>query len=289
MLDKLIFYIIVLRITGIHNLVKIYSENTGLRMKKKDERAYFDDQWDLMQTHFKNFIRTDEQEELHQFRVQVKKLRAMLELLDSDSSGHRLSKDFKPVKKIFQHCGDIRSAYINLQFGVQYKFNNEEFLINQLYAIESGIREVKELGRNYLKTIKATHEEISDDLKAVSNNAIIEFYRSKLDQVTEGLNKLQFNDDLHNTRKQIKTLMYNRKIAHKALDGKLQINNAYLDKIQALIGDWHDNILALELFSSSELNNKQIVAMIKKQDTRLKRSIAVLVQNFEKKAILTAT
>src|ERR1700749_3382634 len=134
-------------------------------MRKKVERVYFNDQWDLMQTHFKAFIKTDEQEELHSFRVQVKKLRAMLELLDTNSSGSHLSKDFKPVKKIFKHCGDIRSAYINLQFGVQYKFNNEEFLMNQLYAIESGTNEVKELGSNYLKTIKAAHNEIEDDLK----------------------------------------------------------------------------------------------------------------------------
>jgi CHAD domain-containing protein len=255
-------------------------------MRKKVERVYFDDQWDLMQTHFKAFIKTDEQEELHLFRVQVKRLRALLELLDTNSSGHHLSKDFKPVKKIFKHCGDIRSAYINLQFGVQYKFSNEEFLVNQMYAIESSTNEVKELGRSYLKTIKATHNEISDDLRAISNNAIVEFYRSKLDRVTEGLNKLEFNDDLHDTRKQIKILIYNRKIARRALDGKLQLNNVYLDKIQAIIGDWHDNILALELFSSVELNDKQIVTRIKRQDTRLKRSIAVLVQNFEKKAIV---
>jgi CHAD domain-containing protein len=258
-------------------------------MKKKDEKAWFNDQWQLMLTHFKGFIKTDDQEELHQFRVQVKKLRAMLELLDTDSSKHPLSRDFKPVRKVFKHLGNIRNAYINLQLGVRYQFENEEFLLGQLYEIEKGTNEVKELAGKYLKTIKLAHSHIEDDLKAVDDDAVLLFYKTKLDQLTTALDHLQFNDELHNARKQIKTLLYNRKIANKALDGKLQINNDYLDKLQGLIGDWHDNILALELFSTAELAYKPVITKIKRQDSRLKRSIAVLVQEFRKKAILVET
>lgn len=81
--------------------------------------------------------------------------------------------------------------------------------------------------------------------------------------------------------------MYNRKIAQDALDGKLQISNDYLDKLQTLIGDWHDNVLALELFSSIGFHSKPIISKIKSQNTRLKRSITTLAQDFERKAILT--
>src|SRR5258708_5833135 len=141
-------------------------------MKKKDEKAYFNDQWEQMLTHFKAFIKTYDQEELHQFRVQVKKLRAMLELLDIASSKHSLSRDFKPVRKIFKHCGNIRNAYVNLQLGVRYQIKNEEFLMGQLYTLESGSKEVKELGGKYLKTMKMAHNDIGNDLKAVDNDAV---------------------------------------------------------------------------------------------------------------------
>lgn len=255
-------------------------------MKKKDEKAYFNEQWELMLTHFKAFIKTCEQEQLHLFRVQVKKLRAMLELLDIGSSKAYLSKDFKPIKKIFKHGGDIRNAYINLQFSVRYQFKSEEFLMDQLYAIENGANEFKISGKKYLKAIKEAHHEIAGDLRPVNNNTIVEFYKTRLDHIAMALDKLQFNDDLHDTRKQIKMLVYNRKIAHKALDGKLQINNDYLDKLQDMIGNWHDNVLALELFSSAEAVYKPVITKIKRQNTRLKRSIAVLAQDFEKKVLL---
>jgi CHAD domain-containing protein len=256
-------------------------------MKKKKEKIYFNDHWGEMTTHLKNFIETGQQEELHQFRVQVKKLRAMLELLDVNSGKHLLQKDFKPVRKIFKRCGEIREAFIHMQYGHRFHFKNEDFFMNHLYEIEKGTNEVKDLGKQYLKTIKSAHDDIGDDLQHVGNKDIVEFYKARLYNIGSFLENLQFNDDLHATRKQIKTLMYNRKIAQNALDGKLQISNDYLDKLQTLIGDWHDNVLALELFSSAGFNSKPIITKIKSQNTRLKRSITALAHDFERKAIVT--
>lgn len=256
-------------------------------MKKKKEKIYFNSQWDEMTDHLKKFIENGEQEELHLFRVQVKKLRAMLELLDTNSAKHPLQKDFKPVRKIFKRCGEIRNAFINLQYGQRFQFKNEDFFMNHLYEIEKGTNEVKELGTQYLKTIKSAYDDIGNDLQHIGDKDIVEFYKTKLYNIASSLDNLQFNDELHATRKQIKTLMYNRKIAQNALDGKLQISNDYLDKLQTLIGDWHDNVLALELFSSAGFNSKPIITKIKSQNTRLKKSITALAHDFNRKAILT--
>jgi CHAD domain-containing protein len=256
-------------------------------MKKKKEKIYFNDQWDEMTIHLKKFIENGEQEELHLFRVQVKKLRAMLELLDVNSAKHPLQRDFKPVREIFKRCGEIRNAFINLQYGQRFQFKNEDFFMNHLYEIEKGTNEVKELGKRYLKIIKSAHDDIGSDLQHVGNKDIVEFYTAKLYNIGSFLENLQFNDELHAARKQIKTLMYNRKIAQDALDGKLQISNDYLDKLQTLIGDWHDNVLALELFSSTGFHSKPVISKIKSQNTRLKRSITTLAHDFERKAILT--
>jgi len=256
-------------------------------MKRKKEKIYFNDQWEGMTDHLKKFIESGEQEELHLFRVQVKKLRAMLELLDINSTKHPLKNDFKPVRKIFKRCGEIRDAFINLQYGQRFQFKNEDFFMSHLYEIEKGTAEVKELGKEYLKTIKTAYNNIGDDLESVGNKDIVQFYKTKLYNIASSLDNLQFTDELHATRKHIKTLMYNRKIAHGALDGKLQISNDYLDKLQTLIGNWHDNVLAMELFSSAGFNSKPVITKIKSQNARLKRSITALAHDFERKVMLT--
>jgi CHAD domain-containing protein len=255
-------------------------------MKKKTEKAYFNEQWGKMVTHLKAFIEAGDQEELHLFRVQVKRLRAMLVLLDAALPKYKLSKEFKPVREIFKRCGIIRNAYINLQLGIRYHLNNDKFISGQQFIMENGSNEFKESGRKYLKIIKSVHDELKDDLRPVDDNLINKFYKTQLEQIGNALSDLQFNEELHKARKQIKILVYNRKIAYKALDGKLHVNNDYLDKLQDSIGTWHDNDLAIELFSTPELNDKLVISKIKRQNTRIKKSILVLANNFTEKATL---
>jgi len=255
-------------------------------MKKKTEKAFFDEQWEGMLTQLKAFIETGDQEKLHQFRVQVKKLRAMLALLDAALSRNTLSKDFKPVKKIFRHGGDIRNAYMNLQLGIRYKLNNQQFTDSQQAVIENGINEFKVMGDSYLETVDKVYNAIQANLKAIGDRRINQFYKTHIEQIANTLSQLQFDETLHDCRKQIKILLYNRKIAQKALDGKLQVNNDYLNQLQDHIGDWHDNELAITLFLTPELNEKPVITRIKRQNTRLKKVIAILTKDFWKKATL---
>jgi len=255
-------------------------------MKKKSEKNHLNEEWERMILHLNGFIDTGDQEQLHRFRVQVKKLRAMLLLLDSHSSKQKLSKDFKPVKKIFRHGGLIREAYLNLLLGGRYQLNNEEFTLTMVNEMEANILDFKNSARKYIKIIKEVHASLEHDLKPVDDDCINEFYKTQLEQIALNLDELQFNDALHNCRKRIKILMYNRKIAEKALEGKLQVNNDYLDKLQNSIGDWHDNELAIVLFASLGEGAKPVIAKIRRQNTRLKKSIQILVKDFWKKATI---
>lgn len=239
-----------------------------------------------MLSHLKKFIKTGDQNELHRFRVQIKKLRAMLRLLDAITDKSKLSKDFKPVKKIFQQGGVIRDAYMHLLLGNRYQMQDEEFVLSQVNGMEKNILEFKQQAKKHLKTIRSVHAELEKDLKAVTDDSVNEFYKSQLEHIAATLGELQFNDNLHDCRKRIKDLIYNRKMAGKALVGKLEMNNDYLDKLQEGIGSWHDNVLAMELFSSAEVKNKPIVTKIKRQNTRLKKSIGLLAKDFWDKATL---
>ncbi len=256
-------------------------------MKKKTGKAYFNELWELMVAHLDSFLESGDQEKLHQFRLQVKKLRALLELFDAASPKSKLSKDFKPVKNIFKHCGVIREAYINLQLSANYGLKNEEFILEQVNAMEQGIRQFGESSKRNLKTIKIVHKKLQENLGAIDDDRINEFYKLQLEQIVQLLAMVQFDEGLHDCRKKVKTLLYNRKIAAKALHGKLNIDNDYLDKLQGRIGDWHDNTLAMELFSALESIDKTIIGRMKKEDTRLKKSINILAHDFWKKAVLT--
>ena len=98
-------------------------------MKRKTERAYFNELWHEMTVSLEDFLKAGDQEKLHKFRVQVKKIRALLMLLDVALSQKKLSKSFKPVRKIFKDGGLIREAYINIQWSSHYELKNDEFIL----------------------------------------------------------------------------------------------------------------------------------------------------------------
>jgi len=255
-------------------------------MKRKIEKAYLNQLWQLMLNNFDEFVATGQQENIHQFRVSVKKLRAFFVLLDDTLSQNKLSKIFKPVRKIFRHAGEIREAYLNLQMSSRYNMNNEAFILSQVDEMDRSIGTFKESAKKYRKIIDQVHEAIIDELSEIPNNRIQAFYENQLNLIGSTLSKLEFSETLHDCRKRIKTLVYNRKVADKALNGNLNLNAVYLDQLQENIGNWHDTVIAIQLFSTDAFESKPLVVKIKRQNTRLRKSINELSKNFLERATL---
>jgi len=253
-------------------------------MKKKEEAKYLDKEWVLMNAYLKAFLETGNQEDLHKFRVQIKKLRAMLYLFESTSKETGLMKLFKPVRKIFKYAGQIRDAHTNLQLSERYELKNELFETGQQKIIEEGTNTFRTRGDEFFKDIKTAHKQVKKQLQKVDDKQIAEYYKTQLEQIATNLTVSGFTEDMHTNRKLIKILVYNHKLAEKALNGSLPFNTAYLDKLQDAIGKWHDNIVAEELFSLPELNDKPIVSKIKRINSGVKRSITSLADDFMKKA-----
>ena len=253
-------------------------------MKVKEETKYLDKEWAAMNARLKGFLETGDQEELHQFRVQIKKLRAMLDLFENTSKQHKLLKQFKPVRKIFKYAGSIRDAYTSLQLSEKYELKNEDFETGQQKIIAEGTTDFQQKGKEYLKCIKQTYKLLTRQLAKIDDGLVAEYYKNQLSQIAAGMAISNFTEDMHTNRKLIKILVYNHKLADNALEGVINFNIAYLDKLQRAIGDWHDNVVAAALFSSAELNDKPVVAKINRKNAGIKRRITALSSDFLNKA-----
>ena len=108
------------------------------------------------------------------------------------------------------------------------------------------------------------------------------FYQTQLEQIAGSLTALKFDDRLHQCRKRVKILIYNHKLTKPVLH--TAFNNNYLDEVQTAIGDWHDDMLAIALFSSDEAKDKTAVTGLKKQDSKLKKNIKTLTRDFYNQA-----
>lgn len=253
-------------------------------MKKRKEIKYLDEEWNEMNSRLKAFLDTGDQEELHKFRVQIKKLRAMLAMFENTFGEGKLKKDFKPVKKIFKIAGRIREAHTNLELSEQYHLKNENFAASQQRLIAEETDVFKTRGENLYRKTGHIQKKLRHHLHRVKDETIVNYYRSQLERISANLAVSGFNEEMHNNRKLIKILTYNHKLAGKALNGSLKFNAAYLDKLQEAIGKWHDNLVAGDLFSSAEIDDKAIVTKIKRLNASVKRNINNLAEDFLTKA-----
>ena len=242
-------------------------------MKKREERKYFDKEWKAMKSSLNAFFKKEAQEDLHRFRVQVKKLRAFLML--SDSTDHpNLSTHFKSVKKIFKEAGEIRNAYMNQELAKAHQTGSNDFMSSQQQLQLDATTRFKSMRIKHLKKIRNAHEIIKGKIRSISDVHTSMFYQNLLHQISGALANLKFNEALHDCRKQVKVLIYNHKLAHTAL--AIGFNEDYLQKVQTAIGDWHDNVLAIQLYSG----DKAMVTNLKKEGIKLKRSVTTLTKDF---------
>lgn len=255
-------------------------------MKKKEEQKQIEKHYQDLKGHIKGFLKSASQEDLHQFRVEFKKLRALLTLLQSGDKHPKLLKQAQPIKKIFKKAGIIRGAYVNLQLSHQYGFRKPDFEDKQQQIIMSGANRLYCKGAKQLKELKRTHKKLVGNLHQLSAKNIQTFYQDLLNQAAEFMQAPVFDERLHDCRKKIKLLMYNQKIAGSALTDNQQLNKDYLDKLQDTIGQWHDTVLALELFNCDELKDEPVPRKLKIQRDELEKNILSLAEDFKHKAVL---
>ncbi len=254
-------------------------------MKKKEEIAVLNTLWKKMKVSIKAFLQLENQEELHQFRVQVKKLKAILTLYAREKENKNLLKDFKPVKEVFTKAGDIRNAHIHLELGQKHQLE-EGFHQHQQKLLENNLADFNKKGNKYLKAIKKAKMKLQNDTHKLDNKTIRKFYHEKMVEIEAFFANPTFDEDLHTARKNIKLLIYNQKIAASALKNKLQINLKYLDELQNSIGEWHDHNLTIDLLASTGNAEDAAVINLKKMNEGAEKAIVNLSRNFREKVIV---
>jgi len=253
-------------------------------MNKRQEKKYIKKVWTEIKTFFTSYIKTGQPEDLHHFRIQVKRMRAFINLADDAGHHQKLATNFKPVKKIFKQAGIIRNAYINLQLGGQLQINDVDFIEGQREFMQKTNKKFIAKANKNRKDLKEALGKISSKVKPVTDLHVQLFYQHQLHQISATVKRLRFDERLHDCRKQIKVLLYNYKIAQQ-IPG-LVFNEPYLDQVQTAIGDWHDNMLASQLFSEKGLT-KPNLANLRRQQQKIKRNIGNLVKDFYNRATTT--
>jgi CHAD domain-containing protein len=226
----------------------------------------------------KQYHSASNEEVLHQLRVSLKKLKAVLDYLLILHP-----KKIKPLRKklqiVFHAAGDLREAQLRLLWLKEKQF---QYLITDI-SFDKKIKEEEEQFAiqkdDYLKLLSTVENEIDKYLKKIKEGDLLD-YALELKQKLEQQLLLIIQKDWHVLRKLIKQLLY----AHHWLAEKDKLKvltvTAFqrMDGMQEKIGLWHDAVDLLQWLTDGQFflsKDKAVKQQFNKAFTLVKKDIEV--------------
>ena len=251
-------------------------------MKEKEIVEIIEDRFKKIDTLAHIILNDFDEEAIHDLRVEVKKLRAFLRLLDIKKDGEPIIP--KLLKSFYGYVGIVRDIQLHKHSLFKYITDQNtgapEAYVKILTDEEDHWKKEAEvlMKDNDFHDVK---EKILSELPGkLDKSTIKKFTKNKLDELKEKLKKLDDATALHNTRKILKDLFYN----YDHLEGlpdlpKIIAKEDLLKSLTKLLGDYMDKYVHLQFFKPEYLdkvkdeNEQCLLLKIKEAFTREEESI----------------
>lgn len=253
-------------------------------MKTKQQKEYFKSLWYNMEAHFMAFYDTQDADQLHQMRVQVKKIRALLNQLTDAEDQKKTSRYLKKLKEIFKHAGKLRNVHVNLEVMDNLNIINEDFIAQQqeILANETSLLYAKH--DEYVKSLKKAFKVFSKQFDDIRDKKVFRLFERQVNSLGKYFeNEWSFDAQLHEARKHIKELLYLHHALNEEQTQRFTLNTEYLHDLQDMIGKWHDHLLTLELMNEQSPVPSEMVEQLNEQISQLEAEICTMGQDFKDK------
>jgi CHAD domain-containing protein len=227
-------------------------------------------------------------EQVHQFRVTYKKLRAFLRLISFQNESHKLK-----ISKKLNRCYHIAGLLRDLQFQQLHIREATKKNLAKSNPYLNLLRQEMTRVKTELSEIIATNPVAASELKTNKNiprnfpsTKISQYAKEKWQAVYEMIAAAHFTElSLHTIRKNLKDLFYilkrHKATWHKALSKHIS-NKKQFNQLLDELGDFHDLCTGVKLLNSSWLKKlnrqqQQLLTQVKKEWAKEKAAFKYLV------------
>lgn len=226
-------------------------------MKQKEIIDIIEDRFKIINKLSHQILKEFDAEDIHDFRVEVKKLRAFLRLLHANKDDEPLIP--KLLKTFYGYVGIIRSIQLQKHniyaYITQYeKDKPEEYLI--LLEDEKGYWEKQAIELMEDNNFDEVEEKITCRVPLKINHADVNaFLQNKLVDLKEHLNFLRADNTIHLARKILKDLLY----LWNYIKDNVNLPDAIADEnelkeLTVTLGIFRDKCIQLQLLQDEYLN-----------------------------------
>jgi len=202
---------------------------------------------------------SDDLENFHQIRLEIKKIKAVLSLLGFADIRFDARKSYLPLRDIFRTAGEIRGP---IGLGKLLAQNGVD--AQQVRAVAASSRQSVRKFRRSLPAFRMAVAELDIAIEATARapgtRLIHAYLRSLEDSVRANLFPRMNRAELHRSRKLIKQIIY---LAPLSTRRKNPVPSFYSETEEA-IGQWHDTRTVIDFLKNQEQPNPELVARLEK-------------------------
>ncbi len=226
-------------------------------MKNTDLFNFYKAQTGIFITEYEKAKIDYDEDAIHDFRVSVKRMKAVLRLLENIISDNSFvsKNNIASIKKIYGSAGIIRDSQVQVSMIKKYEkklniffdfykqyFNEYEKVGKKKFDFENKVFRY-ELLANEIDEIKYN---IDNNIAIEPSNSIFDFVKIQYKYFIKLLNDTSNEENLHDARRKIKEINYVLEIVQiytESIDKQLLLN---LKRAGSMLGKWHDKVVMIE-------------------------------------------
>lgn len=225
-------------------------------MKKDSIKTNVADYFKQSASLSKKTVKEFGEDEIHDFRVQIKKMRAYLRLLNTEFGEPPVLKMPKSIKRFYHDAGDVR----NLQVQMEQIRNHckKKLPAGYLDLLQKELDEGKQKMDSNLPSSSRLNYEKKKIIHALPHKLtrknIEDFTLQKKGAMLNILNEEKTDERLHELRKMLKDLMYNEKLIKKVVNLDAFPLTRDIKALTQLLGDHQDLYMQLQFLQPAYLD-----------------------------------
>lgn len=188
-------------------------------------------------------------EDIHDLRVEYKKLRAFIRLLQEEDDNSKLKIPGK-VKAVYTSAGPVRDLQLFFPLVEPHfsQLSSRQYLERLNKKLEVGKNDLQQAIK-YTSFEKTEEALLSQLPKNLHTKTVRKFALDKIAAIQTGLHSIHHDEDLHTIRKELKDLIYNIKMYRNDFNQPFPVNlgntEEDLNHAATLLGNYNDLCFAL--------------------------------------------
>ena len=230
-------------------------DNQNTRSNIKQEKPQLEN---LLKDTLKDF----DKNLIHQFRIEIKKLKATMQLIQETHKSFDNKKKYALIRPLYKDLGAVREIQLQQDmFKENAKGFKASFRKKYKHLLDEELLEREEIAlahfdESTIKSLIKIKRQIKKMLKKVSAKDFKKYYQGRASKLKKAFAAAEFSEKkMHALRTLIKEIKFNTRfkqaMAEKCL-AKKNIDLIFLEDLQKCLGEWQDNAMLRQKLVQSE-------------------------------------